>query len=140
MFEDLTEVVSGAPYGLTRQTSQLIGDIALALNLNEYGDATSRWAFGYHDEAPACLTGSRRRHEVLFTNRQTLRCPFAHYQTSGCLCPYTVDPPNGARRRELTRAFCRYQRLNARRVPWSPSMRTKHLRDFWARMEDLARF
>lgn len=151
LFEDLTEVVSGAPYGLAREASQLIGDIVLALNLNEYGNEKSRMAFGKLAQAPACLTRSRSRHEVLRTNQPPLTCPFRTFQKDGeCLCPYTYEPPSQPRgegdavvvvnRREISRAFCRHQRLNARSVPWSSGMRTKHVREFWTRMEELARF
>lgn len=141
LFEDLTEVASRAPHGLAAETSRLIGDIVLALNLNEYGGPESRRAFGEGFQLPACLSATPNRHEILFQKSDRPACPFAGYKKEGgCLCPYTFDPPEGGTRREISRAFCRHQRLYARRVPWNSRLRAKSLRKFWADMEKLARY
>jgi hypothetical protein len=140
LFEDLTEVAGRAPYDLASATSQLIGDIVLALNLNEYGDAQSRSAFGDAPDLPACLTATRDRRPILVLEQERPACPFEKYQQDGCLCPYTSDPPKNGNRRELSRAFCRHQRLNARRLPWNKRVSARELKRFWAEMENLARY
>jgi len=140
LFEDLTDVAGRAPYDLAGATSQLIGDIVLALNLNEYGDADSRIAFGVASALPGCLTATPDRNPILLLNSPRPLCPFAEYQEAGCLCPYTRDYPPNTNRRELSRAFCRHQRLNARRLPWNRRVSPRELRQFWAAMENRARY
>jgi hypothetical protein len=138
--EDLSDVASRAPHAQDRGTSQLIGDIVLALNLNEYGTPEARKAFGEVSELPACMTRSRDRHEVLIYAAPVHECPFTQFQQGGCLCPYTYDPPEAGNRRELSRAFCRHQRLHATRLHWNGDISVKDLKQFWRGMEDLARF
>ena len=139
-FDDLTELVGRAPRRTATETCQLAGDMALALNLNEYGGEASRHHFGTEARLPACLSSSRDRSAILVYEPPDQKCPFFGFQDHGCLCPYKHDYPAGAIRRELSRAFCRHQRLHARPVPWQPKMRPKDVRQFWASMEDLARF
>ena len=59
-----------------------------------------------------------------------------------CLCPYLYEPEEQElnARRELSRAFCRHQRITARPVRWAPEVKSEHLREFWKRMESRARF
>jgi hypothetical protein len=140
VFDDATEVVSRAPYQLTWRTSQLVGDVVLALNLNERGTVQSRIAFGQAKELPACLRTTRDRRATVEPVELIRECPFAHFKPGECLCPYTYDSPNSNYRRELTRAFCRHQRLSAGRVPWHPRLKVKHVREFWVAMEDIARY
>jgi hypothetical protein len=140
LFEDLTDATARAPHGEDMLTVQLIGDIVLALNLNEYGTPEAREAFGSEHRLPACVSASRDRREVLMYLPPPSDCPFARYQDGGCLCPYTYDAPEPANRRELSRAFCRHIRLHARRSPWQSEISVKDLKSFWRGMEDLAQF
>jgi hypothetical protein len=141
LFEDLTDATGRAPRGEDILTAQLIGDIVLALNLNEYGDAPSREAFGTDHRLPHCLDASRDRREVIVYESPRDRCPFASNQENGgCLCPYTFDAPEPVNRRELSRAFCRHLRMNTKRPPWQSDISVKDLKRFWRDMEDLAQF
>jgi hypothetical protein len=140
LFADISEAASSAPHGSDVGISQLIGDIVLALNLNEYGSPDARNAFGTDNRLPACLAASPDRSSVLELGAHDDSCPFARFQSEGCLCPYTYDPPKSGNRRELSRAFCRHQRLHAKRLPWHPGVGVKELQKFWRGMEDLARF
>jgi hypothetical protein len=140
LFEDLSDATSRAPHGEDILTVQLIGDIALSLNLNEYGSPAAREAFGTEHRLPACLSASQDRREVLMYAAPHPECPFTRYQSGACLCPYTYDAPEPANRRELSRAFCRHLRLHARRSPWQSDIKLKDLKGFWRGMEDLAQF
>lgn len=140
LFDDATDVVSTAPFELAWRTSQLVGDVVLALNLNERGTVQSRIAFGEARELPACLRTTRDRRATVEPAPPVGTCPFAGFKPGECLCPYTYDSPNSNYRRELTRAFCRHQRLSAARVPWHPRLKVKHVREFWSAMEDIARY
>ncbi len=136
IWEDMTEIAAGTGSSLALPTRQLIGEIALALNMNEHGDAQARIRFGASNRLPRCLTKSADRHEIL-GKAKLARCPFA--SNGHCLCPYTYHRPGDGIRRELSRAFCRDQRRNAEGLPHS-SIDAKELRDFWQEMEYLARF
>lgn len=140
LFDDATDVVSTAPFQLAWRTSQLVGDVVLALNLNERGTVQSRIAFGEARELPACLRTTRDRRAAVEPAPPVGTCPFAGFKSGECLCPYTYDSPDSNYRRELTRAFCRHQRLSAGRVPWHPRLKVKHVREFWSAMEDIARY
>ncbi|MGZ4232107.1 MAG: hypothetical protein ACXVVQ_11855 [Solirubrobacteraceae bacterium] len=146
LFEDATDIAARAPYELPWATSRLVGDIVLALNLNELGDSESRLAFGEATQLPLCMSSTPDRISVVMVTRpEDLKppksdCPFFDEQRGTCLCPYSYDSPNSTYRRELSRAFCRHQRLNAGRVHWHPGLKVKHVREFWAHMERLARY
>ena len=140
LFDDLMDATSRAPHGEDMLTVQLIGDMVLSLNLNEYGTAPARDAFGTEHRLPACISTSPHRREVLIYSAPHPECPFTQYQEGTCLCPYTYDAPEPANRRELSRAFCRHLRLHARRAPWNSDISVKDLKSFWRGMEDLARF
>ncbi|MGO9899105.1 MAG: hypothetical protein ACLP0J_05320 [Solirubrobacteraceae bacterium] len=140
LFEDLADVAAKAPHEPSVATSRLIGESLLALNLNEYGCPSAREAFGIETRLPACLAASRDRREILMFESRETDCPFAKYQPGGCLCPYIYDPPDSGNRRELSQAFCRHQRLHAKRLPWQSEIGVRELKRFWRGMEDLARF
>lgn len=137
---DLTDAASRAPHGHDPGTSHLIGNIVLALNLNEHGTPEARQACGEANELPACVTRSRDRHEVLVYAAPVEECPFTKHHPDGCLCPYTYDPPEASNRRGLSRAFCRPRRLHAARLRWNEDISVRDLKQFWRGMEDLARF
>ncbi|HET7048804.1 MAG TPA: DEAD/DEAH box helicase family protein [Solirubrobacteraceae bacterium] len=134
---DMTEVAAGTSSPLVPEARQLIGEIVLALNMNEHAPGDVRTQFGSATALPACLEFSPNRAEILGLAAPRSECPFL--RGDSCLCPYTYHPPEAGIRRELSRAFCRDQRLNATRLPHS-DIRVKQLQDFWREMEYLARF
>jgi hypothetical protein len=134
---DMTQVAAGASSPLVPEARQLIGEIVVALNMNEHAPADVRAQFGSATELPACLEFSANRAEILGLAAPRGDCAFR--RGDQCLCPYTYHPPEEGIRRELSRAFCRDQRLNATRLPHS-DIRVKQLKDFWREMEYLARF
>ncbi len=139
-WDDIMEIAESTPHGLAIEATQLIGDMLLALNLNENGKNKAHLKFGNSNCLPACLSASKDRLEILGSVGPIADCSFA---TAGhpCFCPYRYETPsNGTVRRELSRAFCRHQRLTARRVPWQKHMSVRALKDFWSDMEDLAQF
>ena len=134
---DMTQVAAGASSPLVPEARQLIGEIVLALNMNEHAPEDVRAQFGSATALPACLEFSANRAEILGLAAPRGDCAFR--RGDKCLCPYTYHPPEDGIRRELSRAFCRDQRLNATRLPHS-DIRVKQLKDFWREMEYLARF
>ncbi len=134
---DMTQVAAGASAPLVPEARQLIGEIVLALNMNEHAPEDVRAQFGSATALPACLEFSPNRGEILGLTAPRRECPFL--RGDKCLCPYTYHPPEAGIRRELSRAFCRDQRLNATRLPHS-DIHVKALQDFWREMEYLARF
>jgi hypothetical protein len=134
---DMTQVAAGASSPLVPEARQLIGEIVLALNMNEHAPDDVRSQFGSATALPACLEFSPNRAEILGLAAPRGECPFL--RGDKCLCPYTYHPPEDGIRRELSRAFCRDQRLNATRLPHS-DIHVKALKEFWREMESLARF
>ena len=134
---DMTQVAAGASSPLVPEARQLIGEIVLALNMNEHAPEDVRAQFGSANALPACLEFSPNRAEILGLAAPRSECPFR--RGDKCLCPYTYHAPEAGIRRELSRAFCRDQRLNATRLPHS-DIRVKPLKEFWREMEYLARF
>jgi hypothetical protein len=133
----MTQVAAGASSPLVPEARQLIGEIVLALNMNEHAPEDVRAQFGSATALPACLEFSPNRAEILGLAAPRDDCAFR--RGDKCLCPYTYHPPEDGIRREISRAFCRDQRLNATRLPHS-DIRVKQLKDFWREMEYLARF
>ena len=119
------------------EVRQLIGEIVLTLNMNEHAPEDLRIDFGTATAVPACLEFSHNRAEILGLSPPRRECPFL--RGDKCLCPYTYHPPDVGIRRELSRSFCRDQRLNATRLRHS-DIHVKALKDFWREMEYLARF
>lgn len=136
VWHDEAVLVSRRPSGLAPAAIQLVGDIVVLLNLNETGDATQREEFGTNNELPYCFGRSTSRAQ-LFDER--FRCP------GDCdfnLCPYTPAVNRMSAHREISRAFCRHQRLYATRAyarRWDSRVRRRALRDFWRRLESFAR-
>jgi hypothetical protein len=137
IWDDEGVVVGGPPDKLDAEASQLVGDIAVVLNMNEASDREGRAYFGSDREPPlpVCFARSRDRGEV-FGERGG--CP------SNCafgLCPYRVVTGRQTAHRSFSRAFCRYQRLFARARfahRWGSHVRAAKLRDFWAQLEQRA--
>ncbi len=133
VWDDEGTLVSRRPAGLAPEAIQLAGDITVLLNLNETGDVKQREDFGERDYMPYCMSESRSRLGVFEG------CP------EGCdfnLCPFRPLTDRLSAHREISRAFCRHQRLhaNARTARrWGSRVRQRELRDFWVRLEAQAR-
>ena len=79
------------------------------------------------------MSASRSRRE--YFDGCAERCSFD-------LCPFRPLVDRLSAQREVSRAFCRHQRLhaNARTArEWGSQVRQSELRDFWARLEAQAR-
>jgi hypothetical protein len=137
IWRDMTEVAAGAKSPLAPITKQLIGEIALSLNMNEHAREGQRNDFGKKTTLPACIERSRHRGEIVGLSGPIEDCPYQ--EQTQCLCPYTYHAPNEEVRRELSRAFCRDQRMNAQRLRHS-DINLRSLKEFWREMEELARF
>lgn len=127
-------VVSGRPRRLGRAAVQLVGEITVLLNLNETGSSFQRKQFGEESSLPHCLRSSRRRFEI--HDGCSADCRFR-------LCPYQPAQDEPSAYREISRAFCRDQRLhaNARTArQWGSHVLPLALPEFWRRMEARARF
>ena len=137
IWDDEGVVVASRPDRLHRDASQLVGEITVLLNMNEAGDETQRDEFGTRDVLPYCFSGSRDRGEVFGTKDDG-----CHGSCAFKLCPYRPVTGRKAAHRELSRAFCRHQRTMARRRTarrWRSRVRRPALREFWERLESLAR-
>ncbi|HEY1510183.1 MAG TPA: DEAD/DEAH box helicase family protein [Solirubrobacteraceae bacterium] len=134
---DMTQIAAGASSPLIPEARQLIGEIVLTLNMNEHAPDEVRADFAGKSAVPACLECSHNRAEILGLSAPRPECPFL--RGDKCLCPYTYHPPEVGIRRELSRSFCRDQRLNTTRLRHS-DIHVKALKDFWREMESLARF
>ncbi|MFL5911462.1 MAG: hypothetical protein ACJ768_12910 [Gaiellaceae bacterium] len=133
IWDDEGVVVSARPRDLMPEAIQLVGDIAVLLNLNETGSVEQRQAFGETDTLPFCMSRSTDRRELFDTSPGCHDCSFH-------LCPFRQTPGASAHR-EISRAFCNHQRLYAdHRLArhWGSDVRRRALSNFWAEMETLA--
>ena len=127
--------VSTRPTEMTREAAQLVADVTLLLNLRERAPEDRRAQFPQMRELPHCLSTSANRDEILGAGCPS-RCGYG-------LCPLSqppADEPNG--QRTVSRAFCRGQHEIAfhHKPPWQRRhIRKRRLREFWRRMEVLAR-
>jgi hypothetical protein len=142
VWDDMATVAAGHWHGLSRDATRLIGDLVVLLNLNERSGPKAREHFGRENRLPYCLTDSPDRRELYGHGAPPSKCPLNDRDRGqACLCPYSVDYHEDGAHRELSRAFCRHQRLAAGHgVPWQPGLSRSALKTFWERMEDLARF
>jgi hypothetical protein len=127
-------VVSGRPRRLDRAAAQLVGEIAVLLNLNETGSPIQRREFGEEPTLPRCLQASRRRRE--FHEGCSKDCRFR-------LCPFRPARDEPSAHREISRAFCRDQRLHASPLTarrWGSRVIPGALPEFWRWLEAQARF
>ena len=125
--------VVGDRCALSNEAAQLVGDITLALNLNEQGSDEQREKFGTRNDLPHCLSTSPDRGEILGTTGCLGECAFK-------LCPY-YRPATETAHRELSKSFCRQQRRIARKIGPSRSQAIgkSELSEFWRGMEERAR-
>jgi hypothetical protein len=135
VWDDEGVVVGGRPPNLAREAIQLVGDMSVLLNLNETGTVVQREEFGTKQGLPHCIGQSKDRRELFDPH---LGC---HDDCKFKLCPLHPAPGRSAHR-EISRAFCRHQRLHARATiaqRWSAEVRPAALSDFWGELERLAR-
>ena len=133
VWDDEGVVVSRRPADLAPEAIQLVGDITVLLNLNETGDFDQREKFGKRYDIPYCLEKSETRAELF--ERCAESCTFR-------LCPFRPVLERLSAHREISRAFCRHQRVHASKRTartWGSHVQKRALREFWARLESLAR-
>lgn len=121
------------PSVLSRRTAQLVGDVAVLVDLKEGSPPDRHGSFSHMEELPYCLRASRDRYEILGKG-----CPA---ECGWDFCPYRAaspDEPN--EHRGVGRGFCRAQRRAAKRSPaWQRGISKRKLREFWKQMEYKAR-
>lgn len=131
VWDDTVVDAGHLPVGLSRKAAQLVGDVALLVDLKEGSPNDRHKTFGHMEELPYCLSASKNRHEILGNG-----CP---EQCGWGFCPYRAtspDEPNG--HRGLARGFCRAERRRARyqrRPAWQRKISRRRLREFWQQME-----
>jgi hypothetical protein len=150
IWTDATEIVTGVPRDLSVEAAQLAADIVIALNLNAHQDPEMRRRFGAAKALPGCLGPGGSRDAILGRAHPPDDCPLdgrseadrARGDPVRCACPYLYNSTDLKidTWRELSRAFCRHQRMNARPPRWQEDLESKALRRFWDHMETLARF
>jgi hypothetical protein len=133
VWDDEGVVVSGRPVGLDAEAAQLAGEITVLLNLNETGSFEQRREFGEEPTMPYCMQDSRSRDEFFKGCHEA--CRFR-------LCPFQPATDQLSAHREISRAFCRDQRINAsartaRR--WGSQVSKRSLPQFWRWLESRAR-
>jgi hypothetical protein len=136
VWDDEGVVVSRLPRKLVGEAIQLVGEMMVLLNMNEAGDAEKRLMFGEAINLPHCLQGSRDRTEFFDKCVDGTACDFL-------LCPLSPPIDRLSARREISRAFCRHQRLHASPRTarlWGSHVQKRALREFWMRVESAARF
>ncbi len=122
------------PAWLDHRTAQLLGDVAILVDLKEGSPPDRHGGFGFMEELPYCLNGSKDRHEILGTG-----CP---KECGWGFCPYrAASPDEPEEHRGVGRVFCRGQRRIAygQRPSWQRSLSRRRLREFWRQMEFKAR-
>lgn len=116
----------------TRATTQLLGDVTVLLDLAAGAQEDRRDDAAHLDTLPYCLHRSRDRREILGAG-----CP---RECGWNLCPYKQPPPDEPNEhRGVSRAFCRQQRVSARRPRWQRAISRARLAAFWEQMERRAR-
>ncbi|HEX5712126.1 MAG TPA: hypothetical protein VFX85_02305 [Solirubrobacterales bacterium] len=134
VWDDESVVVSGRPVGIAPRAAQLVGEITVLLNLNETGGFRQRQEFGEETAMPYCLQGSHDRKEFIGGCHES--CRFH-------LCPFQPAHDRLSAHREISRAFCRDQRVHSRRAfarGWQSRVSRRALTEFWRRLEAQARF
>jgi len=136
IWSDDVEDAGRLPSVLSHKTAQLVGDVAVLVDLKEGSPPDRHESFGHMEELPYCLSDSRNRYEILGSG-----CP-AHCGWG--FCPYRAaspDEPN--EHRGLSRGFSRGQRRLTKgwsRAPsWQRKISRRRLREFWEQMEYKAR-
>lgn|GEM_PF-1442196 len=136
IWSDDVEDAGRLPTVLSRGVGQLVGDVAVLVDLKGGSPPERQESFGHMEELPYCLSKSRDRHEILGSG-----CP---PECGWGFCPYKAaspDEPN--EHRGLSRGFCRGERRlvkpGTRPPAWQRSIGKRRLREFWEQMEYKAR-
>jgi hypothetical protein len=135
VWSDEVEDAGRLPTVLGRHAAQLVGDVALLVDLKEGSPPDRHGNFGHMEELPYCLSGSPNRYEILGTG-----CP---EHCGWGFCPYRAaspDEPN--EHRGLSRGFCRGERrlvLGQQPPSWQQNITRRRMREFWQQMEYKAR-
>jgi hypothetical protein len=135
VWSDAVEDAGSVPASLSHRATQLVGDVTVLVDLKEGSPPDRQGKFGYMEELPHCLSGSRDRHEILGAG-----CP------SHCgwgFCPYrAVAPDEPDELRGVSRGFCRAQKraaLHVRSPVWQRRIPKRKMYEFWRQMEFKAR-
>ncbi len=133
IWSDEVEGAGRLPTVLCRRAAQLIGDVALLVDLKEGSPTDRHKNFGHMEGLPYCLSHSSNRHEIL-GNGCPPKCGWG-------FCPYrAASPDEPSEHRGLGRGFCRGERRFAKLSPaWQRSISGRRLREFWRQMEYKAR-
>ena len=136
IWSDDVEDAGRLPTVLSRSAAQLVGDVAILVDLKEGSPPDRHDGFGHMEELPHCLSHSPDRHEILGSG-----CP---PHCGWGFCPYRAaapDEPN--EHRGLSRGFCRGERrivgLAQRPPSWQRKISRRKMRAFWEQMEFKAR-
>jgi len=136
VWSDDVEDAGRLPAILSRKAGQLVGDVAVLVDLKGGSPLDRQEGFGHMEELPHCLSKSRDRHEILGSG-----CP---PQCGWGFCPYKAaspDEPN--EHRGLSRGFCRGERRlvkpGTRSPAWQRRISKRRMREFWEQMEYKAR-
>lgn len=133
IWPDDIEDAGRLPAALSRRTAQLVGDVAVLVDLKEASSPDRHVNFGHMEELPYCFRASRDRFEILGNG-----CPA---ECGWGFCPYrSASPDEPNEHGGVGRSFCRAQRRAAKRSPaWQRGIRKRSLRLFWKEMEHRAR-
>lgn len=135
IWSDDVEDAGRLPTVLGGRAAQLVGDVALLVDLKEGSPPDRHGNFGHMEELPYCLSGSPNRFEILGTG-----CP---EHCGWGFCPYRAaspDEPN--EHRGVSRGFCRSERritFGQRSPSWQRKTTRRRMREFWQQMEYKAR-
>lgn len=133
IWNDEVEGGGRLPTALSRRTAQLVGDVAVLVDLKEGSPLDRHVNFGHMEELPHCFSRSPNRYEILGAG-----CP---HDCGWGFCPYRAaspDEPN--EHRGIGRSFCKAQQRAAKRAPaWQRNISKRRLREFWKQMEYKAR-
>ncbi len=137
IWEDESSLISQSGSTLAPETTVLVSDVVLLLNLTEQGpkhEVEHRKDETYPlNELPYCLGRSRDRSKQLFDDCDE-RCTFVPR-----LCPYPLSAELVQARGAFSQAFCEYQiELLARRRRWRMPIRSKRTGS-WSRTSRAAR-
>ena len=112
--------------------------MTVLLDMNEGRTAEERRRFGSSHHLPYCMQGSQNRTEFFegYSEESRPRCQLRY-------CPLRPPVDRLSAHREISRAFCHYQRLHARARTarlWGSAVKDDALHKFWRELESRARF
>jgi len=136
IWSDDVEDAGRLPAILSRGAGQLVGDVAVLVDLKGGSPLDGQESFAHMEELPHCLSKSRDRHEILGSG-----CP---PHCGWGFCPYkAASPDEPDEHRGLSRGFCRGERRLVKPGPrppaWQRRISKRRMREFWEQMEYKAR-